>query len=358
LYTCGVGDDNVAGGHNTLYYLTSGDKNAAIGNGAGQDVTTGSNNVFMGYDAGFNVTTSQDHTFVGAYAGYTCTNQSHNTYIGSYSGYYQTNSGNTVVGYRAFQGSSSANGYSNTVMGYSAAKDAETGTNNSTVIGYEAGKGGTTSGSNTWVGYQAGVLNTTGGNNVVVGYYSGRNISTGDSNVLIGTNVGTYVTNLTTGQRNVLIGPYARVSSTSVSDAIVIGYNITDKGAETAFIGGSNGAYQENNSSNWSTTSDRRIKKNIEDNTTGLDKINQIQVRNFEYRTKEEITDFENTDAVMVDVKGVQLGVIAQEIQEVLPDVVEELETGALSVNPDNITWYLVNAVKELSAKVKALEAG
>ena len=167
----------------------------------------------------------------------------------------------------------------------------------------------------------------------------------------------TYVTNLTTGQRNVLIGPYARVSASGLNDAIVIGYNLTAKGDDTGFIGGSNGVYQENNNSAWSTTSDRRIKKNIEDNTTGLDKINQIKVRNFEYRAKEEITDFENSDAVMVNKKGLQVGVIAQEIQEVLPDVVEELGTGALSVNPDNITWYLVNAVKELSAKVTALEA-
>ena len=52
------------------------------------------------------------------------------------------------------------------------------------------------------------------------------------------------------------------------------------------------------------------------DNNTGLDKINQIQVRNFEYRTKEEITDFDNPDAVMCDKTGTQLGVIAQEIQE------------------------------------------
>ena len=58
----------------------------------------------------------------------------------------------------------------------------------------------------------------------------------------------------------------------------------------------------------------------------------------------------------MVDVKGVQVGVIAQEIQKVLPDVVKELGTGALAVSPDNITWYLVNAVKELSTKNTALE--
>ena len=37
--------------------------------------------------------------------------------------------------------------------------------------------------------------------------------------------------------------------------------------------------------------------------------------------------------------------------------MVTEESTGVLSVNPDNLTWYLVNAVKELSAKNDALEA-
>ena len=89
----------------------------------------------------------------------------------------------------------------------------------------------------------------------------------------------------------------------------------------------------------------------------GLDAIEKIRVRNFEYRTKEEITDFDNPDAVYCDKTGTQLGVIAQEIQEHFPDVVELQSTGAYTVNPDNMTWYLVNAVKELSAEVKALKA-
>jgi len=58
----------------------------------------------------------------------------------------------------------------------------------------------------------------------------------------------------------------------------------------------------------------------------------------------------------VIDKQGTQLGVIAQEIQEVLPDMVKEETTGALRVDPDNMTWYLVNAVKELSAKVEALQ--
>ena len=31
--------------------------------------------------------------------------------------------------------------------------------------------------------------------------------------------------------------------------------------------------------------------------------------------------------------------------------------TGVKAVNPDNMTWYLVNAVKELSAQVETLKA-
>ena len=53
----------------------------------------------------------------------------------------------------------------------------------------------------------------------------------------------------------------------------------------------------------------------------------------------------------------VYAGVIAKEIETVLPDVVKEESTGAKSVNPENITWYLVNAVQELSAEVEELKA-
>ncbi len=59
----------------------------------------------------------------------------------------------------------------------------------------------------------------------------------------------------------------------------------------------------------------------------------------------------------LVKKEGVQLGVIAQEIEEILPDIVNEESTGVKTVNPDNLTWYLVNAVKELSTQVDELKA-
>jgi len=79
-------------------------------------------------------------------------------------------------------------------------------------------------------------------------------------------------------------------------------------------------------------------------------------VRNFEYRLPEEV-DPELPQSAAIDREGVQLGVIAQEIMEVLPDVVKQETTGCYTVDPDNMTWYLVNAVKELSAQVEELKS-
>ena len=115
------------------------------------------------------------------------------------------------------------------------------------------------------------------------------------------------------------------------------------------------GVYQGNNSTVWSITSDQRLKKNIVDNTVGLSAINAIQVRNFEYRLPEEVTDLPQNQAI--NISGVQLGAIAQELAQVLPDCVKTESTGVMSVDTTNITWHLINAVKELSAELNALKA-
>ena len=52
----------------------------------------------------------------------------------------------------------------------------------------------------------------------------------------------------------------------------------------------------------------------------------------------------------------VQTGVIAQEIEEILPECIKESEKGAKTVNSDPITWALVKAVQELSAENTALK--
>ena len=61
--------------------------------------------------------------------------------------------------------------------------------------------------------------------------------------------------------------------------------------------------------------------------------------------------------SAVVKNEELQLGVIAQEIEKVLPECVKTQSTGIKTVDSDNIIWYLVNAVKELSAEVKSLKA-
>jgi len=158
------------------------------------------------------------------------------------------------------------------------------------------------------------------------------------------------------GSSNIIIGFQADVSSSGNSE-LVIGVSVVGKGDGTGFIDppGSGNLFQGNNSTTFAQTSDIRIKKNIVNNNIGLEKINQIQVRNFEYKTEDEITELPSHAAIKKE--GLQLGVIAQEVEDILPDIVNTEDTGCKTVNPDNITWYLVNAVKELSTQVDELKA-
>jgi len=290
-----------------MYLNTTGVVNAAFGRETLANNTSGSFNTAFGTNALFGNTTA---------------------------------SSNTAVGYQA--GYANTTGSSNTVMGYQAMYEATAGERN-TAIGVNTARGITTGNNNACLGHYSGFYLTTGVGNTLIGYACGY--ANGASN------------KLTTGSTNVLIGNAANVSASSDVNSICITTSGNGgKGTNTGFIyAGGGGVYQGNNSSTWSTTSDRRLKKNITDSTVGLAEINQLQVRNFEYRTADEITELDPMN--VIEKSGVQVGVIAQEIQTVLPDCVKEESTGVLSVDPDNLTWHLVKAVQELTAKVEALEA-
>ena len=261
-----------------------------------------------------------------------------------------TGTNNIAIGSEAMQ--SSTGGNSNVAVGPSALKNATTAVSN-TGIGISALRGaGTFSGTNnTAVGSEAGYGITTGGENIFIGALAGEAVSTGSQNILIGYAA---VNTLQTGSNNIYIGASTSPSSASVSNEIVIGRLLTGKGAQTAYIGGTNGAYNAKNVTTWETTSDERIKKNIAPFNGGLDVLNQIEVKNFEYRTKEEITELD--PSVVVERSGIQIGVIAQELQQILPECVTQNATGVLSVNTDSLVWYLINAVKQLSAEVELLK--
>jgi hypothetical protein len=253
--------------------------------------------------------------------------------------------------------------YPNTTGSYNASVGSYSMRSNTTgsenvVMGYSALNQNTTGANNTAIGTNALYANTTGAGNVAIGQATGSALTTGSYNIYIGYQTGNATK--TSGVDCIYIGRTITPSSSGVNGEFVIntnGNNQTGKGDGTGFItaGGSANIYQGNNSANWATISDRRLKKNIVNNIEGLEKIAQIQVRNFEYRLSEEITELKSQDAVQKS--GVQLGVIAQELQAVLPECVKEESTGVLTVDSDNLIWYLINAVKELKAELDALKA-
>ena len=362
------GNYNQAFGNSALLVNTTGSSNSSMGQGALGANTTGSNNSAFGYYALVSNTTASNNTAVGYQAGYSNTTGYDICAFGVGALYANTTGvGNNAFGRYSLQ--TNTTGIQNSGFGHATLYLNTTGTNN-TATGYQALFNNTTASSNTAVGYQALYANTTGVNSTAIGYQALYNqttagalgwntacglgalsgVTTGYYNIALGGNAGN---NLTTGNNCIFLGTFAQASSSSAQNETVFA-GLTGKGNNTTYIGGSSGAYNQANSATWSITSDQRLKKNIVNNDVGLEKITQIQVRNFEYRLPEEVTDLPQEQTI--DKKGVQLGVIAQELQAVLPDCVKTQSTGVLTVDTDNLTWYFVNAIKQLKAEIDQLK--
>ena len=325
----------------------------ALGYQAANSATGATGVTAVGYQA-LQANTANNNTAFGAVALYSNTSATFNTAFGREALYTNTTgANNTAIGPASLFNN---NGSENSALGRDALYTNTSGTQN-TALGRSALQTSSTASYNTAVGYQALQNSTTADYNTAFGQQTGLNVTSGLRNCLIGAQAGYDTVPLTTGSYNTLIGTFARTSAGSDNYEIVIGYNTTGKGSSTGFINpNGGGVYQGNNSSSWTTTSDRRLKKNIADNNDGLDKINSIQVRNFEYRLPDEVdAELKPTDAILKT--GVQLGVIAQELQAVLPECVKQESSGVLSVDTDNLTWYLINAVKQLKAEFDAYKA-
>ncbi|MFH0948620.1 MAG: DUF2341 domain-containing protein, partial [Elusimicrobiota bacterium] len=85
----------------------------------------------------------------------------------------------------------------------------------------------------------------------------------------------------------------------------------------------------------WVYSSDRRLKENIRDIQSGLNVIEQLNPVRFDY--------------INGDKK--QVGFIAQEVREILSDIVTEGTNGMLGMKTDSIIPYLVGAIKELKSE-------
>ena len=88
-------------------------------------------------------------------------------------------------------------------------------------------------------------------------------------------------------------------------------------------------------------TSDRRLKNVGEAYTAGLAELNKLDFYHYTFKKDETKTP--------------QVGVMAQDLQKVFPDAVKKGDDGFLRIRWDDMFYAVINAVKELDAKVKAM---
>lgn len=225
------------------------------------------------------------------------------------------------------------------------------------------------------------------------GYYgsvaigAGATASTGNNQYAFGTGVTTPTTaSAAYGADQFVVGKFNEYTNASfVPHRFAVGNGVSDASRDTPFcvIGSGtytngqvsindadgfaytsipysifhvNGRATSSYSSTFTLTSDERLKKDILDYNKGLAEILQVQPKSYSFNGKA------NT------IEGVEsIGVLAQEIKDVFPETVgtvnkrlnpeDEQETELYTVDISPVTYALINAVKELNAKVEALEA-
>ena len=122
-------------------------------------------------------------------------------------------------------------------------------------------------------------------------------------------------------------GSSLEVSAGITGSAALINGAITATGDITAFF-----------------SSDERLKDNITPIEGALDKVNQIGGYGFDWNDNSEHS-------------GHDVGVIAQEIEKVLPEVVVDRDNGYKAVRYDKIVALLINAIKEQQLQIDELKS-
>jgi hypothetical protein len=113
-----------------------------------------------------------------------------------------------------------------------------------------------------------------------------------------------------------------------------------------------NGAAAKPEGGDWSNISDKRLKKNVKPNNKGLKEILQINPVSYQYNKMSKSYDLEKT----------YIGIIAQEIEKVLPSTVvimnDSLNTGLTDkriFNSSELLYTAINAIKEQQEIIELL---
>ena len=391
LFTNSTGTNNVGLGYQALYSNTTASYNTAVGYQAGYANSTGTQNTAMGFSTLRSCTTAQNNAAFGDQALQASTTASYNTAVGSLAGYnVTTGTYNVAIGYASLNQNTTAT--RNVAVGAQALYTNSTGEYN-TAIGMNAMQLTTTGGTNTCIGYNSGNAITTGSKNVVIGSYNGNQgsldirtasnyivLSDGDGNprawIGAGNNndlfrVGTTDTSTSSFMHQIAYSQTSRavlgvtnlVSGGNPSGISIAYPNSGDTSGSNTYLSCSNNAGTRalikndggisNYSANNVNLSDRREKKNFAPSKSYLDTVCAIPVQNFNYIDQ----DLENDS-------GLTLGVVAQYVQAVAPELITESNWGTqdepkmrLSIYQTDLQYALMKSIQELKTIVDAQSA-
>ncbi|MCK4980438.1 MAG: tail fiber domain-containing protein [Candidatus Delongbacteria bacterium] len=327
-------------------------ENIFLGLHAGQS-TSGTSNVFVGNDAGFSNGTGAANVFIGFEAGYSNTDKSSNTYVGHWAGKYSTGNMNAFYGYAA--GTSNL-GDQNSFYGQNAGSMNSAGSN-SCLFGYSAGVQ-SEGDNNVMIGSRSGYFNQTGSGNVFLGYTSGEN-ETGSNKLYLDNSdistpliYGEFDTNLLNFNTNKThlkhpIGQSTNglfIQSTydsntdswhfyqATTDHLTLWYNTTLRGTWDL----TSGVY--------TSSSDKRFKKNIEDYTNIIDKVMMLQPKKYNFTSQK-------------DNEKRYIGLIAQDVEKVFPEfVVFNEEADAYTMDYAGMSVVAIQAIKEQQIVIDELK--
>jgi hypothetical protein len=297
-------------------------------------------NVAVGYNAGQSVTTGRRHVFIGRSAGAALT----------------TSSESVAIGFNALKSDAAVGG--TVAIGFGALENQGNGTSSggggNTAVGYEAGTSITEGAFNTLIGNTAGQTMTgsfassQGQYNTFVGYQAGSDVTTGSQNTIIGAQSNT----LTTGDNNTILGYNAEPSAVGIDNEFT--------------LGNSSVATLRCQQTSITSLSDQRDKTSIEDLPYGLDFVDSLQPKRFVWDNRAETRTEEDENGNQVEVeyfsanKGKKdVGFIAQELQTVDDEwlnLVYDANPEKLEATYGRLIPVLVKAIKELKARVEALE--
>ena len=359
LYYNTTGADNVALGHVAMHLNTTGQRIVAIGKGAlyTQNVTDASatNNVSVGYESSYSTTTGTDNTVLGSSTFYSNTTGTYNVALGRLALYSNTTSpNNTAVGFKAgYSQTTSAAG--NTLIGAYAGHDITTGAANLVVTAAYA---------------SGGYYMTTGNYNTIIGGYTGNNggldIRTSDNNIVLSDGQGNprmYYGNTSkawilpyNGDTDTGRGGAAKISMSSGATAYDASIQFTDAVAYNAWFGlyntkayvmnVSNGVQLSSGGTAWASVSDSRLKTVTGRYTNAVSDLSQIDPVKFTWNNDDSDTP--------------QVGVLAQSVQNVVPEAMDTTEEGGeeyLSVRYTELIPLMIASIQEQQATITALEA-